>query len=59
MDGKTLDLLKSFKKKDASQKSDLIFRSESNNILSITKPRKWLLVIQDEIEKIVKMILKV
>lgn len=51
LDDKTLDLLKEFKKESQSKKGDLIFRNPDGKILSVAKPRKWLLHIQDTIDK--------
>lgn len=49
LDDKTLKGLKSFK---GDKKSDeLIFPSENSGILSTAKPRKWLLMIQDELDR--------
>lgn len=51
MDDKTLDYLKKFKIETESVDDDLIFRTDIGGILSQSKSRKWLIVIQDEIDK--------
>lgn len=50
LDDKTLELLNNFKKIQQANSSDLLFKSQNNDILSVAKPRKWLLTIQDEID---------
>ena len=47
LDDKTLDLLKEFK--DTDDNELLIFRSKDNGILTSSKPRKWLLLVQKQI----------
>ncbi|HHY21620.1 MAG TPA: site-specific integrase [Bacilli bacterium] len=48
IDDRTLEILKDFRNNTAKDK--LIFRSESDGILSPAKTRKWLLVIQDAVD---------
>lgn len=49
LDDKTLEVLKEFKGSDSEDL--LIFRTEDNGILSPAKPRKWLIVAQDVLDK--------
>lgn len=51
LDSKTLEILSEFKEVSNGRFDELIFKSKSNGILSQSKPRKWLLVIQNEIDK--------
>ncbi|MGM8140072.1 tyrosine-type recombinase/integrase [Enterococcus italicus] len=49
LDENTLEIIKKFYHDESLD--SLIFKSESNGILPITKPRKWLIRIQDNIDK--------
>lgn len=51
LDDKTLAILKDFKKETDSTKNDLIFRTKVGFVLSQSKSRKWLVTIQDEIDR--------
>ncbi len=49
IDDSTLNIVKQFYNNE--DLSNLIFKSETNGVLPITKPRKWLIRIQDTIDK--------
>ncbi|MGM0124721.1 hypothetical protein IGI37_002115 [Enterococcus sp. AZ194] len=50
LDDKTLDILQEFKS-DIENEDDLIFMSDKRGILSTSKPRKWMLAIQDKVDE--------
>jgi integrase len=51
LDDKTIEVLMDFMEETNSEKDDLIFRNENNELLTQSKSRKWLILTQNKIDE--------